>query len=675
MTKAKVFLWIFTGILILLMFPGLNVRLDNERNNMSVVPVAEYNEFSMASGMAHIDFDGVLSELLENGVKTLAVREITLADLSRKGDISISPLGEYFSFMQKIKPELAEKVKAELGEYASNPFGYLAVTGSRDTARFMAERLDARFGSGQYKAFELDGQSFIYIRAEIDDRLTVGLGYDRQILKTIKDKGFDIVLLPRKSYGDGYDYLEEYDSLIKEFGVRYILFDGKAVAGAPGRLEEMAEIIRSNNLIFGIIETATQIGYVEQQGIDSLMEETGYAINRVYQAPDAYLQKLDSEDLFYQWMRGVVDRNIRIVYINPLKNQKLTYRQNIEDTIRSVREFTSFISARGYRLNGPIPRLSSMMPGRLHYTFVALSLICAGILYLLYLFQSKFKLRFAAVLAALGVVLAITASAVLGDRMAKPLALAAAIVYPSLSSLVLLRHMKKGGEKTLAKSMAVSLGIVVGINAAGMYSVVATLSDIRYTMMVDMFQGVKLSFVIPVVLFAVSYLFCFAGYGKIKDYLVKLSGRKVTYLAAGISLAGALAFYLYIARSGNAMGVSASSLELKIREVFERTLAARPRLKEFFIGYPALFAMIYLYRRFRMEIIPFILGFGVVVGSVSMVNSFCHVFTSVSVSAMRTLYGLIIGAVLGTVLLILLDIALKFIPALSGAWKDECAEE
>jgi len=63
-------------------------------------------------------------------------------------------------------------------------------------------------------------------------------------------------------------------------------------------------------------------------------------------------------------------------------------------------------------------------------------------------------------------------------------------------------------------------------------------------------------------------------------------------------------------------------------------------------------ALIYLYRRYPWRELVLILGLGVMMGSISMVNSFSHVFTAFTVSASRTLSGLIVGVAIGIITLI-----------------------
>jgi len=112
--------------------------------------------------------------------------------------------------------------------------------------------------------------------------------------------------------------------------------------------------------------------------------------------------------------------------------------------------------------------------------------------------------------------------------------------------------------------------------------------------------------------------------------------------------------YYYIGRSGNTTEIKVSAVEVRLREILESIFLARPRFKEIIIGYPALFAMIYLYKQYKQDIILLLLGFAVMMGSISMVNSFCHVFTAISISIGRTLAGLLIGTVVGLAVLAVL---------------------
>ncbi|NLN88394.1 MAG: hypothetical protein GX133_12525, partial [Syntrophomonadaceae bacterium] len=232
---------------------------------------------------------------------------------------------------------------------------------------------------------------------------------------------------------------------------------------------------------------------------------------------------------------------------------------------------------------------------------------------------------------------------------------AGAILYPSLSSLILLIYLKGNRDKPYWQQLLVSLAIILGINGLGMYTAVTSLADIRYIMNVLIFSGVKLSFLTPLLLFLVNYVGVMVGFGNFKDKAVRFLLAKPNYLVLVLLVVGGAAGYYYIGRSGNAM-VSVSGLELRLREVLESIFLARPRFKELLIGYPALMVMIYWYKKYRQDLILLVLGLGVMMGSISMINSFCHVFTAVMVSANRTLAGMLTGLLVGAGVLLAIKI-------------------
>ncbi|NLB88949.1 MAG: hypothetical protein GX790_06955 [Syntrophomonadaceae bacterium] len=178
------------------------------------------------------------------------------------------------------------------------------------------------------------------------------------------------------------------------------------------------------------------------------------------------------------------------------------------------------------------------------------------------------------------------------------------------------------------------------------------MADIRYIMNIEYFRGVKLAFLLPLMLFVFNYLSVFSGEEGIIKYSVKYLKLTPNYFILGLLGIGVLALYYYIGRSGHTAGVSVSSLELRLREVLETIFTARPRFKEILIGYPALFVLVYLYRKYREELITLVFGLGVMMGSISMVNSFAHVFTAVNISISRTIAGLVTGTIIAIFVLI-----------------------
>ena len=476
------------------------------------------------------------------------------------------------------------------------------------------------------------------------------LGFEEPVLDQLVEQGFNIVLMPGQNRGSNTDYLAEYRHIVEKYGVEIMIIDGNYAPGYPDHLQALQELVADEDLTLGIFETSVQLGYMEQKGLDEIMEANGYPINRVYSTRnDEFLD--DVNERYYRWVRAVVDRGIRIMYVVPFNDQKLSFAENLEKTREKLHDFHQTISQKGFILANETAPLSSQMPGTFHWLMIALSLWIGAYLYLLYLLKMPPGLRY--ILLGAGAVLAAFVGLVAGGALAQVYALAAAILYPSLASLIWIIYLRDyRQEHSTVRQVITSLAILLGINLLGGYTIVSSLADIRYIMNVELFRGVKLAFLLPLLLFVINYLVVFSGEEGVVKYTAGWLRRSPSYLALGLIFVALVALYYYIGRSGHTGGVSVSELELRLREVLETIFMARPRFKEILIGYPALMALVYLYRRYPFKELVLILGLGVMMGSISVVNSFSHVFTAITISASRTLAGLLVGVAIGLAVLL-----------------------
>jgi hypothetical protein len=543
---------------VLLTFSGISIRLQNESQNKSIIPVLDYYEFLNASKLENVELGDVLRRFKEAEVLTIAV-----------------------------------------GELPS--------------------------------------------------------GFEQKDLSYLKDMGFQLLLRPNIT-----SKLEEsyYENIIKKYGIKYIIFNSSEASANSYSINTFKDIIVKYKLIVGIIENSSQTGYINQPGLEGLVIDTHYAVNRAYIIPDSDLTKISSTEMFYRWLRSIVDRNIRFIYIRPLRNVKTGLNGNISETLNSVAEFNKYAALSGFTINKPIAYLSPKMPGGYHKFAVSFSLLFAFLLYIFYLFSPR--IRYIITIAFFGAIAVTAADIFIGDNILRLWATMAAILYPSFSSLVFLMYLKNNCQKPLVVQILSSLGILIGINLFGMYTVVTCLCDLRFTFGMLVYSGVLISFILPVVFFGINYFSCFIGFENIKEAFKKLWKFKITARKLSLLIIFGFIFYVYIARSGNDMGISATKFELNFRELLEKYLLVRPRFKEFVIGYPSILVLIYLYKHFRKKEIAFWLGFLAVMGSVSMVNSFCHGFTPVLTSAVRTINGLVIGVSFGLLIVLLVHAYIIF---------------
>jgi hypothetical protein len=132
--------------------------------------------------------------------------------------------------------------------------------------------------------------------------------------------------------------------------------------------------------------------------------------------------------------------------------------------------------------------------------------------------------------------------------------------------------------------------------------------------------------------------------------------------AAIAALAVGLAAVMLLARTGN-ISLPLLDVEQRLRTVLEDLLIARPRTKEFLVGYPAL-ALMGTAAALGWPRLTVLFGIVGAVGTAGAINSFSHLHTPLVYSAWRTVNALVLGAVLVMpVLLVLIWIARRRYPS------------
>lgn len=196
------------------------------------------------------------------------------------------------------------------------------------------------------------------------------------------------------------------------------------------------------------------------------------------------------------------------------------------------------------------------------------------------------------------------------------------------------------------------------------------LSDVEYFLEFNVYRGTKLTFVLPFVLVAIAFLQRFNvvddtderdlqnlnAFDQIKK-LLDMPVKVKTFV--GLTIV-AVAFIVLIARSGHTAGMPVPGIEVKFRAALENFFYARPRSKEILIGHPAFMLGIMAFFRRWNRMALMILVLAATLGQSSMVETFAHMRTPIFMSFMRGLDGLIVGAVLGIMPLVVVDAYMRF---------------
>jgi hypothetical protein len=230
----------------------------------------------------------------------------------------------------------------------------------------------------------------------------------------------------------------------------------------------------------------------------------------------------------------------------------------------------------------------------------------------------------------------------------------------------------RSNEKELSRSKMIIFSLTVFvitclISLAGATFIIAILSNVRYMVELDIFRGVKVAQLFPFVIFIIILVLQFINKNN-EDNSIKTMIKPIkNILNADIKvyyvlLAGILGAvgYIYIARTGHETNVQPSNIEIIIRNFLENVLIARPRSKEFLFAFPAMLLAIFV----ANKKIPFVTEAFMlmsVIGTTSIINTFCHIRTPLYLSIYRTLISMCFGAILGCIAIIIINEIYKII--------------
>ena len=200
-----------------------------------------------------------------------------------------------------------------------------------------------------------------------------------------------------------------------------------------------------------------------------------------------------------------------------------------------------------------------------------------------------------------------------------------------------------------------------------------SLADTEYLLEVNIFRGIKLTFVLPIILVAIAFLQRFDVFdGKMDDtegfmdQFRKMLDMPVKVKSLLILFLVLVAGVVFVARSGHTMGMPVSATELKFRAFLEQAMYARPRSKELLIGHPAFMLAVMGWFRKWPTMVLFALVLVATIGQGSMVETFAHMRSPVFMSFARGIGGIVLGAGVGAICMILIQLWSKFVaPKLS----------
>lgn len=663
--KLRKILVIFIAIsLVVSIFVDIN-RIRVENNYDTVEIVGDLKSFKYLASATGKDLVSVLSDMKSAGLIGVAVNEVTLESLQQSGKISLSLLkdvGNLYLLSSNLGNVALEDYLKSLTDKEREQYGNYIVVTTKDVKifNFLKEALTRRVPEDELKVLEKRGSYAFVINKPKDAFITKGLGFDESDLELVKSLGFDVIPRIENFTGIKDKDIKDYVDILKKFDVKTVIFNGTDVLGNPEKISYAASLFKKNGINVGIIDVP--MGKKLQDGMNKFAKFDDYRGIKVFGVSEAETQKYDASEIINRWYRGMIERNVRIIYMRAKIEHFKSADYNIEQNKSMIEDMTKYIKKVGLKVGVAKP-LSELHQSKLTEILISLGVIAAGLLLLQMLGIGDYVLILSGLLGAILTSLVLVSR--FNDLGVKAVALASSIIFPSLGIGYFIDKMKEilDRKKNLSFTYT-SLKIFINsllISFVGALSIAAIMADSKYMLKIDYFRGVKLSFVLPLLFYVLYYIVKIYDANDWKTFMERIKeflniDIKVWHLVA-IVIAGIIGI-IYISRTGNEPIVKPTELELKFRDFLEHTLVARPRTKEFLIGDPAIILAIYAAFK-NSKGWAFIMGIFASIGILSIVNTFSHIGSVLPIAIERTVIAWVLGALIGMIAVFIVDKTLK----------------
>ncbi len=472
--------------------------------------------------------------------------------------------------------------------------------------------------------------------------------FDEEELLLAQKAGLDICLMLSDGEEKKTSYAADLERIIAAYNVKYIL--PEATGKKPDFPVPIETLLQNTDITLILKETADQLANEQFAGFEDCVASAEGRIMRCFETWENPAKNLVSEStttdygdlLYHQMCNSARDRNTEFILVNQITAGTADVMTKAAQTQKAVSDFSAFMERTGYAVHTR-PDLSGYIPYRRLLSGGAAFL---GTLMLLSILNIVFKksektLDYAMLTAGF---LLFGLSFLLPEKLLLLYPTAFALLAPCfiLTSCAYIAEKQKermGGFRHLCCMLSVAFILLLLCAAVQC----ALLSGADYYLNFLVFRGVKLALFVPV-LFAVAAMFLFYTGGNIKHTFRHLPEKVKTLVSnlrpvhALLVLAVLLLFGIYIFRSGNRQ---ITGLEYRIRNTLAELTTARPRTKEFLLGWPCFALWMRCVYKNNTTLFKCLFSVGASVLFASVINSFCHVFTDATISALRTVYGLL----------------------------------
>ena len=640
-------------------------RYSVEKANNTIDLAVDYEDMLKLAELEGMPVEDVLKQAKQAGISSLAVYETTFEKLNKNGKAMAIPgsslLQSYHSGTMSDPVWRALVEKGEIKGTETYVVGHDA-----QTFKEVKEDLLRRLGSDRVTPIAMGSGEVLAVKANHEEFVKMNIGMPTDEMKAVNDAGFYVLARPSNYKDVTKDDIDAVFGRLNGISVSEMVFSGKEALGGHSKTKEEAEYtaekLTERHITLGMIEAVTQLQFYPQDGLLDIAKAMDYKAARLYSIPKDEQPKLKIDTAVERWANTDQERNIRIdllrIYEKPEGDMTL-----LETNMKYFSDTKEKLEQKGYTI-GPASYFEPYAGNKVLQVVMLLGVCAAGVLYLSLVIPELTPKKQYILLAVCFAVCAVPFAIGGGSKIRLAGALAAANVFPAIgmiSQLDIIRRNRLVGRLRLWPLLVKSVRAIVCaslISLAGAMFLSGILSDVQYFLEINIFRGIKLTFVLPIILVAAAFMRRFDIFGddllnpvSFKEQVQRLLNIKVSVkMLFGLFIA-AVAAVIFVGRSGHTGGIPVPGLELKLRAFLEQAFYARPRSKELFIGHPAFMLMMMAWYRKWPAALFFILAMVATIGQGSMVETFAHMRTPVFMSLMRGIDGAIWGCLLGAVIM------------------------
>ena len=578
---------------------GLWPRFNLENKNKNVSITVDYREVAALAENSGLSVDEAIEILKNNGVTGLMVSELL-------GENILRGIGQ---------AEMKIMKDSERGTEGT----IISITPFSTQKDLLNKWLRMRFGVSDDKTGPL------FLATPSTMLRNSGMLPDIDGLEAAKRSGLHIFYRPAPSPGHLSD---KAALLLREVNEKYPVSvftpSGEYVSGYPD-VSKLANTAKDLRIPIAMVEFSRQVGEPQLNALSSPYLIPLHSVTN----EEMTSRRISRKALRERLIRAALERSVRILLLRtaPPNTSNFTFNDFAQET----KLLSEGLKSHGFNMAWPEPVFAE---NNLHtniFTALALSImliICAYD----YLVRMGMKSDNKLIIFFGGLCIVLAFLILKVPSIAR---IAGALTAPLIAVEASLIAMDT------VKSYGVIPAFLFAV--AGGLCIASFFSTTSYMLRLSTFSGVRLTVIMPPILVVLHDLKNRIHPESIIQFLSRppLWGELVMIF---VLLAGVV---LIILRSGNVQVVS--GFETKIRDTLERLLIARPRSKEVFLGYPSLLLLCYFVKNNFVPHYRELLRIGVSIGFSSVINSFCHFHTPLTLILLREFNGLWTGIIAGII--------------------------